>query len=611
MGIYKFDRQDAYRFFQEQGLTVSRQSNRNELTALWCPYCHGGGRDKSTFSISMATGQFECKRAKCGAKGNMLTLHKDFGFDLGTDVREYERPSYSWRRFKTPEQPVESSDPAVKYLTGRKISEEVIRRYEITTRKDADNILVFPFYNEAGELEFVKYRKTDFDKEKDNNKEWCERDCRAILFGMKQCVEGLPLIITEGQIDSLSVATAGFNNAVSVPTGKNGMTWVPHCWDWMQQFKEIIVFGDYENGEMTLLEDIRSRFSKATVKAVQTSSYKGCKDANELLMKFGVDAIKEAIEESRPILNKRVMVLSDVSYCTDDSQKLATGIKKLDKVLNGGLPFGEVTVCTGKRGDGKTTMTSMLAKAAIEQGYNVMIYSGELRTGDVKKWLDLQIAGPDRIIAEKNGDFINFHLSQQNIARINRWYSDKVFIYNNTILDDDDEEDVQLLQIIKDHAIQFGCKVMIIDNIMTAIDLEPENVDKYERQSRMCKKLARFAQATNSVIILVAHQKKSDGTADMNDMVSGTGDITNLAGTVISYSRGGSKDDIADDQRLIRVLKNRRSGVCEFKGIITNFDQASKRVYGDDDYDLRMLHYSKCFDSDEFEPITDSDVIPF
>ena len=61
-------------------------------------------------------------------------------------------------------------------------------------------------------MQFVKYRKTDFDREKDKNKEWCEANCKPILFGMAQCNDKFDrLIITEGQIDSLSVAAAGID----------------------------------------------------------------------------------------------------------------------------------------------------------------------------------------------------------------------------------------------------------------------------------------------------------------------------------------------------------------------------------------------------------------
>ena len=62
------------------------------------------------------------------------------------------------------------------------------------------------------------------------------------------------------KLDSLSVATADIENAVSVPNGSQGMTWVPYCFDWVSRFEKIVVFGDFEKGHMTLLEDIQKRF---------------------------------------------------------------------------------------------------------------------------------------------------------------------------------------------------------------------------------------------------------------------------------------------------------------------------------------------------------------
>jgi len=602
MAMYKFDPEDAKRFAREQ--FIKYKTVGDELVLNECPYCHSR-KDRKTFAINLKTGQFQCLRASCGAKGNMLTLHKDFGFDLGTDVREYERPTYSWRRFKTPEQPVESSDPAVQYLTGRKISEEVVRRYEITTRKDADNILVFPFYNEVGELEFVKYRKTDFDKTKDNNKEWCERDCRAILFGMKQCVEGMPLIITEGQIDSLSVATAGFNNAVSVPTGKNGMTWVPHCWDWLKQFRQIIVFGDYENGSMTLLPDIVARFSdNRIIKAVQPEDYRGCKDANEILVKYGAGAIQDAIRNARPQMLDQVKALSEVKYENQQNdEQLPIGITEVDDLLDGGLTFGYVDILTGKRGEGKSTQGSMILKSALEHGYNCFIYSGEMRTGDVKKWLDFQIAGPRRIIGEENGKYTRYRLSDQNIETIRMWYKDRAYIYDTSVISESGKD---LLEIVETYISQFGCRVVLIDNLMTAIDLVNLTGNKFEKQELIVKRLAKMAVKYNALIILVAHKKKgnpNDPDPDENDDVLGSSEITNLAGVVMSYGRSRA---LEDDQRLIKITKNRLTGRCNFEGFVANYNAPSKRIYGVKDF---ADAESECFA--RFEAIQDMEFVPF
>lgn len=573
---YQFKSEDAIRFAHEMHLRV-RPPKGDELEFYECPYCH---KREGNFSINLKTGKFKCQRASCGAQGNMITLHRDFGFDLGTDVSEYEKPKFAWKRFPKPEKPFESTDPAVAYLTGRGIPEEVIRRYEVTTKKDDDNVLVFPFLNETGELEFIKYRKIDFDKSKDKNKEWCERNTRPILFGMKQCESFDRLILTEGQIDSLSVAAAGIKNACSVPNGKNGMTWIPHCWNWLRNFEEIVVFGDYERGEMTLLEDVRSRFD-CKVRAVQPEDYRGCKDANEILQKFGPDAIRKAVENAKPTMLPQVLDLADVEY--EDGtreERLSTGLAMLDNALDGGLAFGFLDILTGKRGDGKSTLGSMIVKSALENNVGVFIYSGEMRKGDVRKWLDLQIAGPQivekEMVAGKGGQqYPRYKISSFNSDVIRNWYRSRAYIYDSGSLIEDTKS---LPEIVETYIKQFGCRFVLIDNLMTAIEISGATGNKGEKQEQTAKMLARIAQRYDALILLIAHKKKTDPKyqADENDDVLGSSEITNLAGVVMSYERPRDKD--RQDERLLKITKNRLTGRVDFSGINCRYDESSKRI---------------------------------
>ncbi len=287
--MYEFKERDAFDFARH--IHAQAREHNGELCFRLCPYCNPKPlRDNlSTFSINLKTGQFKCLRASCGASGNMLTLSKDFDFSLGGEIDEYYRPRRQFRKMKTPMKPIEPKPEAVRYLNRRGISEKVIKRYQITVQTEHPNILVFPFLDAVGQMQFVKYRKTDFNREKDKNKEWCEANCKPILFGMAQCNNKFDkLVITEGQIDSLSVAEAGIENAVSVPTGAKGFTWIPYCWDWINRFEEVIVFGDHEAGRITLLDELSSRL-KCTVKHVLEADYRGCKDANEILQKYGAD----------------------------------------------------------------------------------------------------------------------------------------------------------------------------------------------------------------------------------------------------------------------------------------------------------------------------------
>ena len=245
--MYEFKKSDVFDFGYFIGAEVKEKGN--ELFFKRCPQCNGGpSGDKETFSVNLENGAFKCFRSSCGYHGHFVELARDFGFRLEDDSQKKYR--------KLPQKKIETKPKAIEYLESRGISAEVAKRYNITTRKDNDKILVFPFYDDQGVLQFVKYRKTDFDKSRDKNKEWCEAETMPILFGMAQCEDFTRLVITEGQIDSLSLATCGIKNAVSVPTGALGFTWLANCWDWINKFQEVVVFGDYEKGKITLIETL-------------------------------------------------------------------------------------------------------------------------------------------------------------------------------------------------------------------------------------------------------------------------------------------------------------------------------------------------------------------
>lgn len=612
MRMYEFKEQDAWDFAHQQRIEVKQAGD--ELHFKTCPYCRPRATkgNTRTFSINLRTGQFKCLRESCGVTGNMIQLSRDFDFSLGTETDEYYRPKKQYRKLKTPKKPIVPKEPAVKYLESRGISAEVARRYEITTQNDHDNVLVFPFYDDRKILQFVKYRKTDFNPERDKNKEWCEKDCRPILFGMKQCNDKFDrLIFTEGQLDSLSVATAGLENAVSVPNGAKGFTWVPYCFNWVSKFEEIVVFGDFERGHMSLLEDVQRRFPNK-IKHVREQDYKGCKDANEILKKYGAEAVRNAVENAVMVPVKRVVPLADVETVNIyELPKLKTGISELDRTLYGGLPFGTVCLLSGKRGEGKSTVGSQIMANAVEQGYVTFTYSGELPNYLYKGWFDFQIAGRNHIIENKT-EFgtINRFISKSNQALINDWYRDKAYIYDSRIIEDDEHEN--LIKTVKRAIMQYGAKVILIDNLMSAMYIdEKRGTDKYEQQGEFVDKLSKIAVRYDVLFILVVHRRKNALSQDINDEVSGSGDITNLAGITLGYDRG-SKDEIEkgiinEDQRKLTVGKNRLFGKTNLAGIVTSYDEKSKRIYGPRDDVNREFGWNK---TDGFMNIGDME-IPF
>lgn len=589
---YELKRADIFDF--ASSMHCDTREKGDELEFLYCPRCHGGAhQDKWTFSINLNSGAFKCLRASCDYQGHFVELCRDFDYRL-----EYEQPAKIYRQLPQPKKKPESRNEAVRYLQSRGISEAVTKRFHITVDKKNPKVLVFPFFDDAGKLVFMKYRQTDFQKGRDKNKEWSEKDTMPILFGMDQCDPNLKrLIITEGQIDSLSVIEAGFENAVSVPTGATGFTWLKPCWIWLMQFKEIIVFGDCEHGKITLLDTLTARLPKEiTIKAVQIKDYLGEKDANDILRKYGPKAIARCIEGAKVPELSNVKDLADVQRVDiNQLDKIPTGIYELDQVIRG-MAMGQLVILTGKRGEGKSTFMSQLIVEALENKRTVFVYSGELADFHFKRWLDYQLAGNHSLDETKNkyGSF-DYSLPDETEAKINEWYRGRAFIYDNNYLADSDQNEFETLpETIEKAILKYNVQMVCVDNLMTAMERVTEQNNLYLAQSNFVGRLKAIAMKYSVVIVLVAHPRKASGTEflDDNDLVAGSADITNKADIVLKYSRC-NPDEYGCDS-LIKVTKNRLVGSLRLRNdeaIKVNYSAQSKRITGMTDQEMFEKYY--------------------
>ena len=608
MGIYEFRAEDAWRVAQLLGAEARLRGN--ELQFKYCPYCHGGkNHEKNKFAINLTTGLFNCKRASCNAHGSMITLASDFDLSLGRDVDEYYKikPGH-FRTIKKQLSEDDVTDTAITYLTGRSIPEGIVKRYRITSQKEHPDILVFPFYEPDGQrISFIKYRNTA--PKEGQSKEWCEANCKPILFGMDQCnMEDKTLIMTEGQIDTLSVVAAGYQNCVSVPTGKSGFTWVPHCWDWLQTFDRLIIFGDHEHGSITLLEPMQGRF-RGQVLHVREEDYRDCKDANDILRKYGVDGIRQCIENAERVPDPTIVPLSKVKNPDWSTMKfIPTGFDKLDRTI-GGLYMGGLFLITGERGNGKSTFASQLLARALRLGETIYAYSGELPAYQFKQWINRQLSslnGLEPILINGRTDF---DLTKGMQEKLERFYGERAYLYCADDLDYESTEDVSVIHSVEKAIKQYGCTVVLVDNLMSALNDPGSDINW--AQTAFVKKLANMARLYNVCVILLAHPRKSNVESRelSSDDIMGSGNITNLATTVLAYGmpkqqfyEGGRPD------RVISVLKNRNFGdrLTGPDAISTWFDPVSKRI------STEKANF-KWPDDDEpnFEEVEHDETLPF
>ena len=604
---YEMNQDDLHGFIEFIGAETKQKGK--DIFFRFCPKCGSSAPkdDEWKFSINWKTGAFGCLRGSCGYHGHFVELCRDFGYKIGLEAEQ------QYTQFPQPRERIKPRDSALAYLKGRGISAEIAERYEVTAFEDRPNILWFPFFNEFGKLVYAKFRKMDYRKGRDKNKEWTEAGGQPILFGMKVCTGFDTLVITEGQLDSLSVAEAfkdqenAPNAFCSVPNGMNAFTWIPNCLDWLKKFNTVIVFGDMEHGHMSLLETITQRVP-CNIKAVRAEDYLGEKDANDILTAFGAEAVRKCVWNATEQEISNVKELADVQYVDITKlPKVATGIWELDKALRGGICYGQVCLLTGKRGDGKSTFMSNIFAEAIEQNVGAFAYSGELPGFHFKAWLNCQLAGNGYMSARDDGfGGTEYYLDSDTDRKISEWYRGKAFIYDNTVIDGEETE--SLLETIRKVANRKNVKLFCIDNLMTAMDIVEDQNNLYLAQSNFVRELKDIAIRYDVAIILVAHPRKA-GKDDKaggfdNDIVSGSSNITDRVDIVLNYSR--VKDDEGYDS-LLEIGKSRLVGTLKLgkeDGIHLLYSSKTKRVYGTRSLDK---HYGW-----EREPMPVEDIdVPF
>lgn len=577
---YEFRESDAWDFARSQGIRIFEKGQ--ELQFEVCPYCRGGRKpDKQTFAINRQTGQFHCCRASCGQQGSFFRLAKDFDIKLSDDFSKYYERRKTFRKLPRPQHKPIPTEPVIEYFKNRGISEQTVREYQITSDKNNPDTICFPIYNTEGDLVNVKFRDSKHTKESKGPKEWFMRGCEMYIYGVNTWDGQYDrFILTEGQIDALSCFEAGFTNCFSVPGGKNSFTWWPAAYDFLSKFQECVIFGDFEHGSVTLLNDMKQRFPNK-ISCVQIADYKDCKDANEILQKYGTDGILNCIGNAKPEMMKQVAELADVENVDIYSiQKLPTGIRQLDRMLYGGIPFGGVSIVSGKAGEGKSTLASQILVNALNNNMKCFAYSGELPNFLFKAWMDFQIAGKSHIVTFIDQfDNIVPNLSKTNRAAISEWYRDKMYIYDNSSVTGEETE--SLIQLVDKTIRQYGIQVILIDNLMTAMDFSSTaGNDIYDKQTTFVNSLRRIAMKYNVCIILVAHKRKNNMSTNVNDEIAGSSNILNMAMVNIAYEKS---NDLNDNQRLLRLAKNRLFGKTYTKGWVTEYEPLSKRIYAEGD----------------------------
>ena len=551
---------------------------------IWNPknnsaHCFSCGRNYGIIDLYLAQGMSYLEAVK--------KLFKQVDIEYNFSNKDIQDFSYRYPKR-------EHSDRAnvEKYLGLRGISTKTLDYADV--QSDIYGNVAFHYYNSNDILMTVKYRLgRKFNKEKDHNKCWSQKDSdfAPLLFNMNRIDPAKPLLVVEGEIDCLSVIEAGYSNVVSIPNGCANSQWIQYNWEWLEQFDKIILWFDSDEAGIKARNDILYRLGTWRTYYIEinpedtTPNGARIKDANEVLYFKGKDRVLQYINKPLEIPVENVSDLSKAEdFDIEHAEGLYTGIKELDDQIYK-LTFGTLNIITGKSGEGKSVFVNQVAICqAVQQGYDVFVFSGELPAPILRNWVETNMIGRE-YITMKDGHVRVFNPEQRKLMQ--NWYAGKVLVYD----DDYNTTATALLNKMEELARKCGTKVFLIDNLMM-IDLECTEEGRLQAEKEFVNKLIFFAKKYNVLVFLVAHPRKTGEIRVTKEDIAGSGNIVNLAHMVFSVHRYTAKEKEGEtntrnqyikgkepipEDSCVEVLKNRITGILPLVKLY--FDYPSYRFY--------------------------------
>lgn len=291
-------------------------------------------------------------------------------------------------------------------------------------------------------------------------------------------------------------------------------------------------------------------------------------------------------EDSR---GKKWLSMSDIKWIDPASYvSIPSGIVQLDQKIMG-FTLGDVTILSGLSGAGKTTLLDHFILNAVQRGYKVAAWSGELQDFRFQAWLDQMAAGKSYVV-QKFGFSNLFYVPKATAEVINKWLDGKFWLYNN----DYGSGFEQLFSDIKECVDNNGVQMILLDNLM-AMDLDDDDGTENAKQTRLIKKLKDFAKTSNVHVILVCHPRKEQSFQLLRkESIAGTANLTNLCDNLLISHRVGSdferraKDFFGETtvaglmqyQLVLEVAKNRSLGVVD-QMIGLYYEPETRRIKND------------------------------
>lgn len=506
--------------FADHGIRIQADGPTEQKTT--CPECSHDRKKKGErcLSVNVVEGVWNCHH--CGWSGN-LTPRRELRRFTPLPIERRPKPmkeeaaptffeAFHEKRGITPEVAKRNGVQAVTHFMPQVEQER--------------SCIAFP-YRVGGEIVAVKYR----DAEKNFTQ---EKGGARIFYKIDDIAEVDHAIITEGEIDALSLEVAGYSNAISIPDGApppgatnvgRKLRFLDECVDRLAHVERFTLAVDNDAPGIALRDELARRLGKDRCWIVDWPA--GCKDANDVLVQLGAEELAGCIAQAKPypvegsrrvgdfyeqLVDLYTHGYPDVAGCGDD---------EIDSLLR--FARGAMTTVTGTPNSGKSTyIDNITMRHAVANDWRISYFTPEHRNEDHTKRLAEILVG--RRFLPGAGQ-----MNRDEFDKVIRFLEDHVYYIQPT---DETYELEEILRIAEYHVRAYGVDALVIDP-WNRIE---HHIGKAETESiytgRMLHRMQSFARRNGVHLFLIAHPRKM-GTK-MNSGGGTSMEIPNL------YSISGS-----------------------------------------------------------------------
>ena len=200
------------------------------------------------------------------------------------------------------------------------------------------------------------------------------KGAEKVFYNINSIVGYDSCVITEGEMDVLALHEAGVKNAISVPNGAtlshNNLDYLDNCIDYFEDKTKIILAVDTDDPGLALRSELVRRLGAEVCYLVD---FVDCKDANEYLLKYGVEKLREAISKARPYPLENVTTFKDIEGDVTDFVKhgfkpgFQVGLSNFDNIFS--TYTGQFITVTGIPSSGKSDFVDQMV-VGYNKNYN-------------------------------------------------------------------------------------------------------------------------------------------------------------------------------------------------------------------------------------------------